>query len=156
LVKKVGILRVKLSFLLSRLAKEEVILPLFLICFGYSAPSVFITLAACECGMREYLFCVLLCAPVLHQATNETLIVPVFGIRRPEFFWRVQAQQRCQLNLPGLCVTAVVNKDYQLKSVTVTLHSHRHSIKVTKLDPHAPIRPTSEICPMSRFFGGYN
>jgi hypothetical protein len=60
------------------------------------------------------------------------------------------------LNLSGLCVTAVVNKDDQLKSVTVTLHSHRHSIKVTKLDPHALIRPTSEICPISRFFGGYN
>jgi hypothetical protein len=48
----------KFSFLIRRLAKEEVILPLFLICFGYSTPSVFITQAACECRMKEYLFCV--------------------------------------------------------------------------------------------------
>jgi hypothetical protein len=30
----------KLAFLISRLAKQEGILPLFLICFGYSGPSV--------------------------------------------------------------------------------------------------------------------
>jgi hypothetical protein len=48
----------KLSFLMRRLAKEEVILPLFLICFGYSAPSVVITQAACECGMKQELFSV--------------------------------------------------------------------------------------------------
>jgi hypothetical protein len=48
----------KLSFLIRRLAKEEVILPLFLICFGSSAPSVVITRAACGCRMIEYQFCV--------------------------------------------------------------------------------------------------
>jgi hypothetical protein len=121
-----------LSFPVSRLAKEEVILPLFLICFGFSAPSVFITTAACECGMKEYLFCVLLCGPVLHQAANETLDVAVSGTRRPEFIWRVQPQKRCQLNLPRLCVTAAVNKDYQLKSVKVTPRSHRHSVTPSK------------------------
>jgi hypothetical protein len=96
----------------------------------------------------------LLCGPVLRQAAKETLDVAVCGTRRPEFFWRVQPQQRCQLNLPRLCVTTIVNKDYPLKSVKVTLHSHRHS-KVTKPDPHALIR-TSEIRPISNFFGGYN
>jgi hypothetical protein len=45
---------------------------------------------------------------------NETFDVAVAGTRRPEFIWRVQPQQRCQLNLPGLCVTTVVDKDWGL------------------------------------------
>jgi hypothetical protein len=53
-----------LSFLIRILSWEERILSLslslslFLICFGYSAPSVFITQAARERKMKEYLFCV--------------------------------------------------------------------------------------------------
>jgi hypothetical protein len=43
-----------LLFLILRLAKEEDILPLFLICFGYSAPSVLSL--DCEWGTKEYLF----------------------------------------------------------------------------------------------------
>jgi hypothetical protein len=55
----------KLSFLIRRLAKEEVGPPLFAICFGYSAPSVVITRTACEYGMKEYLFFVV----VMHTSS---------------------------------------------------------------------------------------
>jgi hypothetical protein len=94
----------------------------------------------------------LLCRPVLHQAANETVYLAVCGTRRPKFISQFQPQQLCQLNLNHLCVTAIVNNNYQVKSVKVTLHSHHHSFKVLKSDPHALIL-TSEICPLSRFFG---
>jgi hypothetical protein len=63
----------------------------------------------------------LLCGTVLHQALNETVDVAVSGTRHPEFIRLDQPQRRCQLNLIRLCVTTIVNKDYQLKSVKVTL-----------------------------------
>jgi hypothetical protein len=122
----------KLSFLVRRLAKEEGILPLFLICFGYSAPSVWSLKRRVNAEWKSICSVWLLCRPVLNQAANETHILTVSGTRCPEFIWWVQPQQRCQLNLFRLCVTTIVNKDYQLKSVKVTLYSHRHSLTPSK------------------------
>jgi hypothetical protein len=44
--------------LVSRLAKEEVILPLFLICFGYSAPSVLSIGQRVSVEWKSILYCV--------------------------------------------------------------------------------------------------
>jgi hypothetical protein len=68
-----------------------------------------------------------LCAPVPHHAVNETLNQAVSGTRPPKFMWWVRLQQWCQLSLPCLSVTTIINKDYQLRSVKVTLHSYHHS-----------------------------
>jgi hypothetical protein len=103
-----------LSFPISRLAKEEGVLPLFLICFGYSAPSVLSLEQRVSAEWDRSCSVCLLCEPVLHQAVNETLDIAVTWTRRPEFIWRVQPQQRCQLNLPRLCVTTVADKDWGL------------------------------------------
>jgi hypothetical protein len=73
----------KLSFLIRRLAKEEGILPLFVICFGYSPPSVVITRAECEYGMKEYLFFVVAMHTSLYQTANETLKVAAPGTLSP-------------------------------------------------------------------------
>jgi hypothetical protein len=105
----------------------EDILPLFLNCFGFSAPSVLSLEQRVDVERNSICSVWLLCGPVLHHAVNETLDVTVSGTRRSEFIWRVQPQQRCQLNLLRLCVTTIVNNYYQLKSVKVTLYSHRHS-----------------------------
>jgi hypothetical protein len=74
----------------------------------------------------------LLCRPVLRQAANKTHDLTVSATWRPEFICQVQPQQQCQFKLLRLCVTTLVNKGYQLKSVKVTLHSHCHSLTPSK------------------------
>jgi hypothetical protein len=122
----------KLSFLIRRLAKEEGILPLFLICVGYSAPSVFITRATCECGMQQHLFCVVALWTSSASGSERDSRCSSLWDKMSRVHLGVQPQQQCQLNLPRLCVTTIVNKDYQLKSAKVTLHSHRHSLTPSK------------------------
>jgi hypothetical protein len=131
-----------LSFLISRPAKKEGVLPLFLICFGYSAPNV---LSLEQRVSAEWNRSCSVCL-VLDQAVNETLDVAVAGTRCPEFIWRIQPQQRCQLNLPGLCVTTVVDKNWglwKLHYVDIATPSLLQSNEVWST------RPVSDLCDTS-------
>jgi hypothetical protein len=94
--------------LIRRIVKEEDILPLFLICFGYSASSVWL-LAACECEMSHLLWVVAMWTNCALGNESVTVDLAVSETGCPGFSWWVQLRQLCQLHLLHLCVTYLLH-----------------------------------------------
>jgi hypothetical protein len=140
-----------------RLAKEEGILPVFLICCGYSAASV-LSLeqrVGVEWNRSSVWF---LFRPVLHQAANDTLDVAVSGTRRHEVV-RESSNGSCAslVSLSCVCNLELLIKTsnwrlWKLHYIAITTPSLFQSNEDGSTRPDSDIWDTSD---QSRFFGGH-